>query len=173
MYDQSRRRTTYDLVFAKYPGLTASVRKPSYRGLVLLSRAEEVLGVDFSGARLSSTARIEAIAPVIDAFAEALVRWDLVDDGVAVPATRAGIEAQDYEFVVDMVLTWYRRVVLRVEREEAETPKPDTSRFVSEANDLEDELAALPFQMQPVAAEHEPSVFEQVELPSMVDVELP
>lgn len=142
MGDQAGRRTVYELEFTKY-GLTARVRKPGFRGLRLLARAERVLGVGLGGQAVTGPQRLDGLAPAVTAFAESLLWWDLTDRGVPVPATLRGIEAQDYEFVVDLVTTWYRRVVMSVERSpEPTTDQPPTGTDAP-TDELEDELAGL------------------------------
>lgn len=157
MFDQARRRQVYDLAFKAYPGLIVQCRRPSYGALLELAGAEETLGVGMAGDAVVGRARIEAFAPVVDAFAASLVSWTLVDQGVQVPATRAGVYAQDYDFLVDVALTWYRRVVLRRER-----PRPavdsaevdDQPPVPDPAGDLEDALTELPFTIgQPAPAD--------------------
>lgn len=152
MFDQDARRPTYDLAFKAYPGLIVRIRKPGYGALRALARAEAVLGVGLSGSAVTGRARIEAFAPVVDAFAESLVAWTLADQGVQVPATRAGVCAQDYEFLIDLALTWYRRVVFRVERPAAAEPVVEPP--ADPAADLEDALTEIPFTIgQPKIAE--------------------
>jgi len=146
MFDQSSRYQVYELGFRQHPGLVVRVRKPSFAGLLALARAERSLGVDLDGATVAGADRMEALAPVVDAFAAALVGWTLVDSGVPVPATREGVYAQDYAFVLRMVLTWHRRVVLRMESEDLSGKTDGTSGVHETSWDLdEDPLASLPF----------------------------
>lgn len=145
MFDQDARRPSYDLAFKAYPGLIVRIRKPGYGALRALARAEAVLGVGLSGSAVTGRARIEAFAPVVDAFAESLVAWTLADQGVQVPATRAGVVAQDYDFLVDLALTWYRRVVLRVERPAPAAEPAEEPAASDPVADLEDALTEIPF----------------------------
>lgn len=144
--DQARRRNTYELVF-RFPDdtpLTVMCRKPSFLGMRLLVGAERLLGVDMGGSALSHTERVEALSPVVRAFAGSLLRWNLRDGAVPVPATLAGVEAQDYELVVMLVTEWYRKVVLRLDRAESARP-------ADFEQDDEDDLAEIPFAVRSAA----------------------
>lgn len=147
MFDQSIRRLTYDLDFRGYPGLLVRVRKPGYGALLDLADAQAVLGYGMQGSAVVGTARAKAMEPVIAAFAASLVSWTLADDGVPVPATVTGVFAQDYPFLVDLVLSWYHQVVLRA----ADADEPaDTENTGQAAEDdaeaeLEDALTEIPF----------------------------
>lgn len=157
MFDQSVRRLTYDLDFRAYPGLLVRVRKPGYGAMLDLTAAETVLGYGMHGSAVAGAARITAMEPVVEAFAASLVSWTLADDGVPVPATRAGVYAQDYTFLVDVVLSWYHQVVLRPQDADQPTPGPDTE-MPDAAAELEDELTAIPFTIgTPDPAELEPT----------------
>lgn len=143
MFDQSTRRLVYDLAFHAYPGLLVRVRKPGYGALRHLAGAEAVLGVGMTGAAVTGAARIEALGPVVDAFASSLVSWTLADNGVPVPATHAGVVAQDYDFLIELALTWYRRVVLRIERPDQPAADLDTPSAPDPV--AEDALTEIPF----------------------------
>jgi hypothetical protein len=164
MFDQARRRQVYDLAFKAYPGLIVQCRRPGYAALLDLAGAETVLGVGMAGDAVVGRARIEAFAPVVDAFASSLVAWTLADQGVQVPATRAGVYAQDYDFLVDIALTWYQRVVLRRERPRPAAVEPATEETPDPAADLEDALTEIPFTIgtpkpvEPVEPATEPAV---------------
>lgn len=148
MYDSGQRRKTFDLAFREYGGLMVRTRRPSYRGLLLLGEAETVLGPGLASTAVTGVARVRALYPAVEAFADSLLEWTLLDDGMPVPATLAGVESQDYALVVDLVLTWYRRVALRPMRLD-EVPEVDPSTneppadVEDDSDDLEAELAAL------------------------------
>lgn len=131
-FDQTTRRTVYKLAFGRYGGLIVRARKPSVRGWKLLSQAIDVLGEDWTSVRQPLSARIDAWECLALAFADALIGWDLLDDGVAVPATDDGVLAQDHAFLIDVAKVWYQRVVLLLDKstaipdEDDEEPDPET-----------------------------------------------
>lgn len=54
---------------------------------------------------------LQAVDVVFDAFAGALVSWNLLDDeGVPVPATVEGIRGQDIDFINEIIKAWMERV---------------------------------------------------------------
>lgn len=149
MFDQAVRRLTYDLDFRAYPGLTVRVRKPGYGAMLDLVDAEAVLGFGMSGMAVAGPARLEAFAPMVDAFADSLVSWTLADNGIPVPATRAAVYRQDYTWLLDVVQSWYQRVVLRPASADRPDIDPATNEPpvepVDEAELLEEELTQIPF----------------------------
>lgn len=123
--DQSTRRRAYKLRFPELGDLQVRVRMPSYRGLRLLARAVKTLGGDLRGEHLTSEMRLEAWGVLFDAFASALIDWNVTDQGVAVPATRAGVYDQDVDLLLLVAKAWYHRVALRLGREQLESkPAP-------------------------------------------------
>lgn len=121
MFDQDRRRAVYALRFTPYPGLVVHTRKPGFRALERLVRAVSVLGSDLDGEGASASERIRAWGALHRAFAESLVGWTLADRGRPVPATLAGVLAQDPDFLLEIGRTWYRVVALA---EQASAPAP-------------------------------------------------
>lgn len=145
--DQTTRRTVYKLRFEELDDLRVRARKPSLKGMALLSRAVRVLGDDLRGEHLAPQARLDAWIELSDAFADALVDWDLTDRGIAVPATREGVHEQDIEFLLRVASAWYYRVALRVEQPApASAPEPAPNAVPSpSAEDLA--LASIPFEV--------------------------
>lgn len=154
MYDRGPHRRTYDLAFREHAGLVVRTRRPSYGALLLLEEAERVLGPGLAGTAVTGSARARALLPAVEAFAESLDGWTLLIDGVAVPPTLAGVKSLDYELVIDLVLTWYRRVALRpVSADAVPAVDPRTNEppvtLEDDSDDLATELAALPVVTRP------------------------
>ncbi len=144
-FDQAARRVVYVMRFADYGGLVVCARSPSFRALEQLDFAVSVLGETLEGNTGPITERIAAWGALFRAFAGSLVRWDLRDNDVAVPATLDGVLDQDHAFLLDIARAWYRRTVLSAPEPPAESaPEPD---------DTEDVLTGLPvFDRQPAMA---------------------
>lgn len=144
--DQTTRRTVYKLRFEELDDLRVRARKPSLKGMALLSRAVRVLGDDLRGEHLAPHVRLDAWIELSDAFADALVDWDLTDRGIAVPATREGVHEQDIEFLLRVASAWYYRVALRVEQPASTAaPEPAPAAAPPSAEDLA--LASIPFEV--------------------------
>lgn len=152
-FDQSTRVAVFELDMHRYPGLVIRVRRPSFRAMRTLLRAEQRLGVGLQGELLAGAERVEAWAEVVDAFAESLVDWTLLDFGTPVPATRDGVLGQDYEFLIVLVRAWYGRVVLLAEP----TPAAEIAEPADEEDDTEDLLAELPVTTLPASAAENPA----------------
>lgn len=140
--DQTTRRTVYTLRFEHHENLRVVTRKPSLRGMQLLARAVGVLGGDLSGRHVVPEDKLDAWGWLADAFADALVFWDLRDFGQPVPPTRAGVSSQDLEFVVELATTWYRRVATARERT-AEPEQPESAPDPAVEGPSVEELALL------------------------------
>lgn len=110
-FDQDQRRRVYPLRFTQYGGLVVRVRKPGWAAFERLTNAVLVLGDDLSGAGLAAVERMPAWRELFKAFADSLVAWDLTDRGRPVPATRKGVLAQDFHFLIALARTWYIVVV--------------------------------------------------------------
>lgn len=149
-FDQTRRRKTYELTMRPYPGLTVWCRKPGFTALEELSGALLALGDDFDGPRLVSSDRVRWWGVLFRAFARSLLAWNLVDDGRPVPATEAGVLAQDPEFLLALARTWYWTVVMHTEQPEPpaestrEDDTDDRTDETDEAAELEAHLADIP-----------------------------
>lgn len=140
----------YDLTFAEFGDLTVSVRRPSERGWELLADAIEVLGEGLDSAAAPVVERVRAGGWLVRAFADALIGWDLRDRGRAVPATLAGVLAQDRPFLLVVARTWYTAVVLRPE--ENSTAGMQTRALVDDERDdadAEQRLMGLPVMVAP------------------------
>ncbi len=120
--DQDRRRRVYPLRFRTFGGLLVHMRKPGWVAFKRLTRAVLVLGDSLEGPGLSSAERIPAWDNLFSALADSVVSWDLTDRGRPVPATRAGILAQDFELLIALARTWY---VVVVQHDETERPADD------------------------------------------------
>lgn len=144
--DQSARRTAYRLRFKEFGDLRVRARKPSFRGVKLLARVVTALGSDFRGEHVAAEVRLQAWGWLFDAFADALVGWDLTDAGVPVPPTKAGVYSQDSEFLLRVAGAWYHRVVLRSPEESApdDTAAPaDSGQSAARGNEPTAEEVAL------------------------------
>lgn len=146
VFDQSTRRRVYELDFKPYPGLVVRCRKPSFRALERLTEVTLVLGDDLAGESLPGVTRMDAWGELFRAFAESLVGWSMSDQGLPVPATVDGVLSQDLDFLLDLARTWYTVVVA------APPPDPEPAAAAPrevepETDDLEDELAQLPFAL--------------------------
>lgn len=109
-FDQSQRRPTFVLNFdEQFPGLEVHFRRPGYRPLKTLAGAVLVLGDDLEGRGLSGDAKLDAFEPLFTAMASCVRRWNLVDEGRAVPLTE--LLDQDWEFLLVLAKAWYREVV--------------------------------------------------------------
>jgi hypothetical protein len=147
-FDQAKRRRTYVLRgFPDFPGLTVHCRKPGFRALRELGEAVLVLGEDLSGDGLSGDAKLAAWEPLFTALQRSVLRWDLIDEGRAVPV--ADLPDQDWEFLLTLTREWYRRVVLRIDDSEpphgGNDPEPDvTKQALGEPGIDEEWLSQLP-----------------------------
>lgn len=152
-FNQGRRRRVYELNMKPYPGLVVRVRKPSFAALDRLTSALPVLGDDLEGTSVPALARIKAWGQLYRAFAECLVDWTLTDGEPArpVPATVAGVLAQDPEFLLELARTWYYVVVL-ADPDAGEPEADDDGEPVVD----EEWLAQLPMMPVPPAATSEP-----------------
>lgn len=110
-FDQDRRRRVYPLRFREFGGLTVRLRKPGWSATTKLTSAVLVLGDDLDGPGIPASGKVAAWTQLFEAFADSLVSWDLVDRGHAVPATREGVLAQDFTFLLALARTWYLVVV--------------------------------------------------------------
>lgn len=109
-FDQSKRRSTFVLYFDEdFPGLEVHCRQPGYRPLRTLAQAVLALGDDLDGRGMSGDAKLEALEPLFSAFAQCVRRWNLVDEGRAVPLTE--LLDQDWQFLLVLARAWYRQVV--------------------------------------------------------------
>lgn len=145
--DQATRRTVYKLRFEELGNLRVRVRKPSLKGMRLLTRAVRALGDDLRGEHLDAQVRLDAWTDLFDALADALIDWDLTDRGMPVPATQAGVEEQDIEFLMRVASVWYHRVALRVDKlAPAVAPEPvAASAPAPSAEELA--LASIPIEV--------------------------
>lgn len=93
--------------YRKIPTIyTLSFADPDYEGLevrlksVRLGRLRKML-------KLSDEGNAEGFDEIVDLLVENLVSWNLEnEDGVPVPATREGLDAQEIRFVMDIFSTW-------------------------------------------------------------------
>lgn len=102
-----RPAKTYRLVF----------EDPAFDGLEIRARSVPV-GMFVKLVALAANAKgsaVPEIAELFDAFAGALVEWNLTDvdaDGkeVPVPATREAVHAQDVDFMLAIALAWMQAI---------------------------------------------------------------
>lgn len=122
-FDQAQRRPTFVLHFDDdYPGLEVHCRRPGFRPLRTLAEAVLVLGDDLDGRGLSGDDKLTAFEPLFTAFAQCVRRWNLVDEGRAVPL--AALLDQDWEFLHSLARTWYREVVPGQRPQVLDHPQP-------------------------------------------------
>lgn len=161
-YDQDQRRRTYGLAMLPFPGLTIDMRKPGFTALDALTRAVLVLGGDFDGRDVTPDVRMDAWRDLFTAFADSLVAWDLTDRGRAVPVTREGVLAQDPQFLLELVRTWYAVVVLAPPEHTAiEQPADEElppAQDDEDAEVLDDYLANIPTTTLPEPAPAGPAL---------------
>jgi len=97
----------FRLTFEDRPGLEVAARS------VTLERWMEITGLSGDDA-LSATSLPDDGPPpgagLREGFAEALVSWNLTNGGKPVPATPAGLAAQDVGLVRDLVKGWLEAV---------------------------------------------------------------
>lgn len=94
------REKTYRLTFEDpdYAGLEITAHGASVAAFMELSELKD------SGSR-------EAVTLMFEAFAAALVAWNLESaDGVTLPLTAESLWAQDFEFSLNLVTTWMEAV---------------------------------------------------------------
>lgn len=97
------RRKVYKLRFEDddLAGLVVRVRSVSIGSLLGLT---DLAGIDTGDPGPEDLAKLRELFEV---FAGALVEWNVEDDqGQPVPATLAGVTAQDLDFVMGVIRTW-------------------------------------------------------------------
>jgi hypothetical protein len=87
-----------------------------YRGLEVVVRSASIgayldfteMGRDIGEAGNLRNEQVKGrVEQLLDGFATALVEWNLQeDDGTPVPATLAGVRAQEYVFMLPVINTW-------------------------------------------------------------------
>lgn len=95
-------RKTYRLVFdeGEYAGLSVRVRSVPLGQFMALTRLAETAG---DGKEQEAFA---GMGELFEGFADALVDWNVEDDGAPVPADLSGVYAQDFDFVMFLVGEW-------------------------------------------------------------------
>lgn len=58
----------------------------------------------------TSAASAKAADDLLDAFAENLVEWNVTRKGHPVPATRAGVGTQKFDFILKMIMAWMEAI---------------------------------------------------------------
>jgi len=119
------KRRIFNLNFdddTDFPGLQITIRGLSTgRLLGLMALAERFTGRDFTAqsnedgeedeSASFSPEDIRAIKQLFDGFAEALISWNVLDeDNQPVPATLVGVESQDFEFNIPVILAWINTI---------------------------------------------------------------
>ena len=87
----------YRLKFEDHPGLEVTM------GSVAVGDFLEL-------AKLVTDTNAEAVGKLLGIFADALVSWNLEDDAGAVPADVKGVAAQDFDFVLELVMAWMEAI---------------------------------------------------------------
>ncbi len=102
----------YRLTFEDYPGLEIVTRSVSTGRLVKLMRmAVRLQSKDLTDASELTSEDADAVEALFSGFAKALKWWNLQDDeGRPVPATREGVEDQEFDFVLSLVNDWIEAV---------------------------------------------------------------
>jgi hypothetical protein len=95
--------TVYDLRFddPELAGTTVKLRR-SY-GLIDAAAGLRTVNLDAIRAGMARPEDMERLRELVDEFADALVAWNLTDDGAPVPTTRAGVRSRDLLFVLALV----------------------------------------------------------------------
>jgi hypothetical protein len=66
---------------------------------------------------LPADERIEVVTDLIETFAKALISWNLESEAeegglrLPVPATKEGLHAQDFDFVLEIIMAWMETVM--------------------------------------------------------------
>lgn len=110
------RNNIYRLKFQdeQYEGLVIHTRSAPVKELMELAKLAEI-----PAAELTSEAGFGAMSRLIAGFSKALVSWnletlaDLADDDserIPVPANVEGVESQDFEFILAVIVTWIEAI---------------------------------------------------------------
>jgi hypothetical protein len=104
-YDRKAHAKVYLLKFEdpELAGLEVRARATSMDGIMDMAALAE-LGEDIG------PEQIRALDPLFERFVECLEHWNLEDGGQPVPMTKAGLLAQDLEFVLSLVGAWAEAV---------------------------------------------------------------
>lgn len=106
-----KQAKTYNLSWAddhELHGLEVSLKGLTVAKILSLGSSASAVTTDAKGALTGGTAEAE---DMFATFASALVRWNLEDeDGTPVPATFDGVKAQDFDFILDLIITWMEAV---------------------------------------------------------------
>ena len=99
-----RQPKQYRLKFEDHPGLEVTA------GSINTNDFLELTGLlaQFSGRDAAAAA--QATGKVLDLFAAALISWNLEDEGGPVPADRAGIGSQDFDFNLQLIMGWMEAI---------------------------------------------------------------
>lgn len=92
----------------EYAGLEVAVKSVPTGDLMDLMKMAVTLGS--SGKDVKAT-DMDAVSSLFSGFAGALVSWNLEDEqGVAIPATLAGVNSLEFQFVVMVIMVWVEAV---------------------------------------------------------------
>jgi hypothetical protein len=133
--------THYKLRFADaaMEGLEVTAESLSVDGFLSVSALASA-AQDTTGAAAAKSA-----GDLLDVFAQNLVAWNVTRKGHPVPATRAGVGTQKFDFILKIVMAWMEAIA------SVDSPLPGGSP--SGATSPE---AALP--MEPLSANHRSSL---------------
>lgn len=134
-----KQARTYSLNWGSdspYPELSVRAKSLPVKELLLLVRTMDAVsseGIAGSG---------DAMAQLFGLFAGALSEWNLEnEDGTPVPATLEGVEGQDLDFVVAVIMEWMKALVgvsppLPVTSDSGETSPAGSLRLADSSQSL-------------------------------------
>lgn len=128
--------------FEEYPGFVMRVRKANFAGQLLVAEAMPVLRRASAPLDLYS---LRALSKMCGALAGALKDWNLLNDGEPVPATKAGLMAQDIDFVMALAREW----AAATSAPEPRPPREPEPVAPPEPEVDEEWLSQLPMQAMP------------------------
>lgn len=106
-----KKAKTYHLTWAEdneLHGLEVSLKGLTVAKILSLGSSASAVTTDAKGALTGGTAEAE---DMFETFASSLVRWNLEDEeGIPVPATFDGVKSQDFDFILDLIITWMEAV---------------------------------------------------------------
>ena len=97
-------RLTFDGDLAGLEVTVRAANESTFRAAAKLAELSDTAGLTTEDAQI--------IVGLFDAFARALVNWNLTSGGVPVPPTRAGIDDQEDAFIIQIILGWLSTVRL-------------------------------------------------------------
>lgn len=106
-----KKAKTYNLNWApghELHGLEVSLRGLTVAKVFAIGNSASAFTTDAKGALTTGS---DATEDMFQTFAGCLQRWNLEDeDGTPIPATMEGIATQDFEFILELIVTWMEAV---------------------------------------------------------------